>query len=147
MTLYSLDTNVISAVIDGDEVVKKRWLVARSQRQTIAMGAFVYYEVKRGLDLPRRARKYAAFQGIAAQTQILIPDVATYDIAAEIYQKLKTSGKPIGDADIIIAATALRYGAVLVTRNQKHMKHIDGLQLENWHSETRSEEYKEESSQ
>lgn len=140
MTLYSLDTNVISAVIDGDEMVKKRWLAAKAQRYHLAMSAFVYYEVKRGLDLPRRARKYAAFQGITTQTQILVPDLATYDIAAEIYQKLKASGKPIGDADIIIAATALRYGAVLVTRNQKHMKHVDGLQLENWHPEPKKEE-------
>ncbi|MFC6591435.1 PIN domain-containing protein [Deinococcus lacus] len=140
MTLYSLDTNVISAVIDGDETVKRRWLEAKAQRHTLSMSAFVYYEVKRGLDLPRRARKYAAFQGIVTQTQILVPDVATYDIAAEIYQKLKASGKPIGDADIIIAATALRYGAVLVTRNQKHMKQIDGLELENWHPESPKEE-------
>lgn len=104
------------------------------------MSAFVYYEVKRGLDLPRRARKYAAFQGITAQTQIFVPDLVTYDIAAEIYQKLKVSGKPIVNADIIIAATALRYGAALVTRNQKHMKHIEGLQLENWHPEPNKEE-------
>ena len=140
MTLYCLDTNVISAVIDGDEFVKSRWKQEKNEQNQFAMSAMTYFEVKRGLDLPRLARKYAAFLGIIQQTQNVVPDLAIYDIAAEIYQDLKTSGKPIGDADTIIAATAMRYGAVLVTRNQKHMKRVTGLTVVNWHPEDETKE-------
>lgn len=140
MTLFCLDTNVISAVIDGDEIVKKRWLQAKTEHHGLSISAMTYYEVQRGLDLPRRARKYGIFRGILAQTQVLMPDLATYDIAAEIYQDLKKNGKLIEDADIIIAATAMRFGAVLVTRNDKHMKRITGLSLERWHSKDETED-------
>lgn len=133
MTLYCLDTNVISAVIDGDAAVMGRWIETRRAGHGLALSAMTYYEVKRGLDLPRRARKYAAFQGIVQQTQMLMPDLATYDVAAEIYQDLKQQGQLIEDADIIIAATALSFGAVLVTRNLSHMNRVRSLQTENWH--------------
>lgn len=135
MTLYCLDTNVISAVIDGNALVKSRWIQAKAAQHGVAIGGITYYEVKCGLDLPLRARKYAAFQALLTQTQVLMPDLATYDVAAEIYQHLKSNGQPIGDADILIAATAMRYGAVLVTRNTKHMERIAGLALENWHDD------------
>jgi tRNA(fMet)-specific endonuclease VapC len=101
------------------------------------MSAMSYYEVKRGLELPLRARKYAAFEGILRQTQILTTDIATYDVAALIYQQLKPIGKLTEDADIIIAATAMAYGAVLVTRNTEHMNRIQGLTVENWHPESK----------
>ncbi|MFC3831563.1 MULTISPECIES: PIN domain-containing protein [Deinococcus] len=135
MTLYCLDTNVISAVMAGDQAVIKRWVGATREGHGVSLSAVTYYEVKRGLDLPRLARKYAAFQGIVAQSQILIPNLPTYDVAAQIYQDLKVSGTPIEDADILIAATALAFGATLVTRNIKHMQRITGLSLESWHAE------------
>lgn len=140
MTLYCLDTNVISAVIDGNEAVKKRWLQAKAEHHGLSISAMTYYEVQRGLDLPRLARKYGIFRAILAQTQVLMPDLATYDVAAEIYQDLKKNGNLIEDADILIAATAMRFGAVLVTRNVKHMKRITGLHLERWHPEEKTAE-------
>lgn len=144
MTLYCLDTNVISAVIDGDEIVKKRWLQAKAEHYGLSISAMTYYEVQRGLDLPQRARKYGIFRSLLAKTQVLMPDLATYDVAAEIYQDLKRNGKLIEDADIIIAATAMRFGAVLMTRNDKHMKRITGLSLERWHPKDKTNHQEEQ---
>jgi tRNA(fMet)-specific endonuclease VapC len=117
MALYCLDTNVISAVMDNDETVLLKWVSAKRAGHSLSMSAMTYYEVKRGLELPLRARKYAAFEGILRQTQILMTDVATYDVAALIYQQLKPIGKLI----------EMAYGAVLVTRNTEHMNRIQGL--------------------
>lgn len=38
----------------------------------------------------------------------------------------------IGDADILIAATALVQGLVLTTNNEAHFRRIPGLRVDNW---------------
>ena len=52
--------------------------------------------------------------------------------AADIYADLHQRGMLIGDADILIAATALEYGLDLVTNNTNHYARIVGLSLQNW---------------
>jgi tRNA(fMet)-specific endonuclease VapC len=38
----------------------------------------------------------------------------------------------IGDADILIAASALANGCGVATNNEKHFKRVPGLHIENW---------------
>ena len=41
-------------------------------------------------------------------------------------------GELIGDADILIAASALSNGCGIVTNNEAHFRRIADLQVENW---------------
>ncbi|MEI8372578.1 MAG: PIN domain-containing protein [Planctomycetota bacterium] len=52
--------------------------------------------------------------------------------AAEIYANLHRRGTLIGDADILIAATAQNHSLVLVTNNTKHFTNVTGLQILSW---------------
>jgi len=45
---------------------------------------------------------------------------------------LQQIGKPAGDMDVLIAATAMAYGHTLITRNSKHFRHIPHLVLEEY---------------
>jgi len=45
---------------------------------------------------------------------------------------LERAGTPIGVLDTLIAGTALRHGATLVTRNLKEFERIEGLAVEDW---------------
>lgn len=45
---------------------------------------------------------------------------------------LQQIGKPAGDMDVLIAATALVYGHPLVTRNRRHFRHIPHLVVEEY---------------
>jgi tRNA(fMet)-specific endonuclease VapC len=52
--------------------------------------------------------------------------------ASDIYADLYKCGQLIGDADILIAATALEHGLVLSTNNEHHFSRISGLTIDNW---------------
>lgn len=56
--------------------------------------------------------------------------------AAEAYSKIRTEmescGHPIGNMDMLIAASAISSGCTLVTYNERHFRHVPGLTLTNW---------------
>ena len=54
-------------------------------------------------------------------------------IAARIRADLEAAGTPIGPHDTLIAATALRHQATLVTRNVREFSRVPGLLWVNWH--------------
>ena len=66
---------------------------------------------------------------------LLALDEMIIDRAAAIYADLHQRGLLIGDADILIAATALAHGCALCTNNTKHFSRVQGLQLQNWLNE------------
>lgn len=46
--------------------------------------------------------------------------------------RLVKEGTSLPDADVLIACTALRYDAALVTGNTRHFMRFPGLKLEDW---------------
>ena len=51
---------------------------------------------------------------------------------SRIRLSLKQKGRPSGEADMMIVATALAGNAILVTDNTKHFQHVENVRLENW---------------
>ncbi|MGD1703844.1 PIN domain-containing protein [Okeania sp. SIO2F4] len=51
--------------------------------------------------------------------------------AAEIHIDLRRKGRPIQDADILIAATAIIHNLTLVS-NDSDMSRVEEINLENW---------------
>ena len=130
---HLLDTDTLS------EVIKDRDLrVRQAARQYLEThGSFTFsiitrYEVLRGLKAKGATRQVAAFEHWC-QTSIVLPlsdDVVVR--AADLYADLYRSGHLISDADILIAATALVHGLILITGNVAHFQHISGLPLASW---------------
>jgi len=58
--------------------------------------------------------------------------VEMWEKSIDIYVKLRTEGKIIDDADIFIASFCIVNGYTLITNNEKHFKHMEGLNIENW---------------
>jgi tRNA(fMet)-specific endonuclease VapC len=44
--------------------------------------------------------------------------------------RLRAEGLMIGDADLLIAATALQYNLTLLSNNRRHFERIEGLRIE-----------------
>lgn len=59
-------------------------------------------------------------------------DLLIAEKAADIYDELRRAGKLVEDADILIAATAMKCGMVVVTDNTEHFKRFKGLKVKNW---------------
>jgi len=73
-----------------------------------------------------------AVEGLLMGLEILEFDDKTARLFREITAHLQTLGKPAGDMDVLIAATALAEGHSLVTRNAIHFKNIPELRIEEY---------------
>jgi tRNA(fMet)-specific endonuclease VapC len=132
-----LDSNTISYYFRGDPQVVPRLQALRPA--DVGVPAIVEYELRYGL---LRLPQDAAAPRLAALTQLLRPmQLLPFDSecavhAARIRTELEAAGTPIGPHDTLIAATALRCQATLVTRNTREFSRVPGLQWLNWHEAT-----------
>ena len=130
--IYALDSNIISHIIKKNEAVRARYFDAASNGDRSVIPLMVYYEVKRGLKANDAHNRMKSFEDICYILGIIDLTSADIDVASDIYAERKPQGKPIDDADLLIAAQCLTRGYVLVTANTKHFKDIDRLQIVDW---------------
>lgn len=57
-------------------------------------------------------------------------DEDTCKIFGQQRGRLRQMGKPVGDFDLLIGATGLRYGLTVLTNNRRHFELIEGLTIE-----------------
>lgn len=129
-----LDSNTISYYFRGDPQVVPR-MQALSPTD-VGVPAIVEYELRYGLlRLPPEAAnpRLAALAALLRPIQVLPFDSGCAAHAARIRAELEAAGMPIGPHDTLIAATALRYQATLVTRNVREFSRVQDLQWLNWH--------------
>jgi tRNA(fMet)-specific endonuclease VapC len=131
-----LDSNTLSYYFRGDPQVVPR-LQALSPAE-LGVPAIVEYELLYGLlRLPPEAAepRLAALAALLRPMRVLPFDSECAAHAARIRATLEAAGTPIGPHDTLIAATALRHQATLVTRNVREFARVPGLQCLNWHQE------------
>lgn len=132
--MFLLDSNTISDYFRGDPLVVPR-LQALSPAD-VGVPAIVEYELRSAL---MRLPAEAAHPRLEALTALLRPlQIVPFDSecaaqAARIRGALEAAGTPIGPHDTLIAATALRHQATLITRNGREFSRVSGLQWLNWH--------------
>lgn len=83
----------------------------------------------------RATNSAGARQDVAALLSFVdsIPvDDAVARAFASLKAQLQAAGNSIPDFDLLIAATALVHGHILVTHNTRHFARIPGLTLDDW---------------
>ena len=107
--------------------------LARSSPADIAIPAVVVYELEFGTlrsgDPTRRKRDLERLIGAVA---ILPFDDRAAQRAARLRYDLEKVGMAIGPLDVLIAGTALAYGAKLITHNIREFERVPGLEVEDW---------------
>ena len=134
MKTFALDTNIISYLLRSDPAVSvsARLTQENDRGNMFIIPPLVYYEIKRGL-LADNAKKWLRmFEDFCEDISIGEMTLEMYDAAAQQYDNQRRIGRPVGDADLLIAAFCMVSGYTLVTNNTKHFEQIDGLQITNW---------------
>ena len=132
MSSVLLDTDALSMIMRQQQGLFDRAQIYLEEYQLFTFSIITRYEILRGLKAKNAMKQTEAFEQFCQLSQVLPLADGIVVKAAEIYGALHRQGALIGDADILIAATALVYDLPLVTNNSKHFKRIKNLRVENW---------------
>lgn len=103
-----------------------------NQYGQIAFSAMTRYEVNRGYKDQGANTQLARFSVFCRHALILPITDSVLDRASDLWVTARKTGHPRSDADLIIAATALEHGRVLVTGNTAHFAWMAGITIEDW---------------
>ena len=133
--IYALDTNIISFLLrakQNPEVVE-RFVVEIEQGNDYVIPPLSYYEIAWYLIRKKATAQLRYFHDLCQSAFVKSAmDEANLLLAAQIRAKLEEQGKPISDADILIAAYCIANDYTLVTDNTSDFIRIDGLKFVNW---------------
>ena len=128
-----LDTDICIHWLKGHPLVR------RQMQETTFAGVSISVVTKAELHFGVYYSSIAHRMDNLHRTERLLENLAILPLEDEIVRRfgelkadLRRSGTSIPDFDLLIAATALATGRVLVTNNDRHFNRIPGLTLENW---------------
>jgi tRNA(fMet)-specific endonuclease VapC len=127
-----LDSDVLSALMRRDAQVVDRAREYLESHDRLSFSLITRYEILRGLKAKQANAQLARFESFCENCLVIPVSSEIVDRASDIYGALYRQGTLIGDADILIAATALCFDLLLSTNNSAHFGRIDGLQVVNW---------------
>lgn len=127
-----LDTSFLIDLMNGDEdaVEKARELETKLVQQRIpSMTLFeLYYGVSRATESESEREKV---EGVLASKPIHAADTAVMRKAGRLAGELQNEGSPVGDGDVIIAATAEVVDEPVLTRNVEDCERL-GVDIERY---------------
>ena len=132
MTRYLLDTNIwIYLMRNRPPEVREKF--SRQRPGSIVLSPIVLGELNVGWRKSARPEANRELLEQYVQTAVLEPlEDSVADAYGEIRADLETTGTPIGENDLWIAAHAREAHCVLVTHNVGEFQRIRGLRVEDW---------------
>ena len=133
--IYLPDTNVFSRYLRGEDERVKLRLEAKlrfCRLSSVVLSELEYGAAKRpNLPTPRtRVRRPREILG--EEADYVCADAVVYGGVRAYLARLKPNAQLIGPYDLMLAAQALRLGAVLVTHNAAEFARVPQLLLEDW---------------
>lgn len=127
-----LDTDTLSAIMRRHPVAQATAHTYLVQHQRWTISQITRYEILRGLYAKGATTQLLTFNRLCAVSHVLPLSDEIITDAAQLYGTLHREGTLIGDADLLIAATARVHRMVLATNNTRHFQRITKLSLVNW---------------
>ena len=131
--IFLPDTNAVSAYLRGQDA----GLVDRMQtefphlRLSVIVVAEREFGFVHGVTSLRQRQRFDNLLGLVPVEPLTREDAAHY---ARIRSFLEKRRQGIGPMDTLIAAQALRLGAMVVTHNTREFSRVPGLKCEDWQS-------------
>jgi tRNA(fMet)-specific endonuclease VapC len=133
--IYLPDTNVFSRYLRGEDRGIKEKLEAnlRFCRLSSVVLSELEYSVAMRPDLAGlRQRVQRLREIIVDEVDYTCADAVYYGAIRAHLVRLKPNALPIGPYDLMLAAQALRLGAIVVTHNAAEFRRVPGLAVEDW---------------
>jgi tRNA(fMet)-specific endonuclease VapC len=134
MSTYSLDTDTITKLLKkhpGNQPVINRFRQEIQRNSLFVICPVVYYEMRRGLLFKGARTQLVAFEKLVESMAWKEFNARVWERASSLWPALRAQGRSHNDADVLIAAHALHYGAVIVTAILEHFQST-GASVENW---------------
>ena len=128
---YMLDPNVCLYAMRGNVSVLKKF--QEHGKEALGISSLVLAEMAYGVAKSQHVQtNMQALKQFQASMTIVPWDESAMWVYGERYHMLKSSGRKIGEVDLLLGCQALAMNAVFVTNNTREFERIDGLKLENW---------------
>jgi tRNA(fMet)-specific endonuclease VapC len=125
-----LDTDVCVALLRGHRQVLDR---RRAEPDDVAVAAITVAELFYGAEKSARPAQNRALVDEFLQTlPVLHTNLPILRLFGQLKARIERDGKPLPDADLLIAATGLARCDRLITGNTAHFERLPELQIENW---------------
>ena len=127
---YMLDTDIASYLIRGDHpgVTEK----FTELYENCVMSSITAAELQYGAKKRNNRALTQKVQSLCNLMTIIPWNEEAASAYAKLRVELEISGTPIGNMDMLIAASAVAEDATLVTNNVEHFSKIASLKIENW---------------
>lgn len=130
---WLLDTSIYSQPLKRKPVttILRRW--AQEGDQDCVICDVVRAEVEWGLHRENLDRRWVTYRRDLQSRLPVLPILpAIWSRYAVMRARQDALGRPIGDLDLLIAATAVEHDLILATINTRHFSQIEGLRWANW---------------
>lgn len=130
MKQYLLDTNICIFFLRGLYDVPQR--LEQIGRRNCHISEITVGELLYGAACSIHKEKHLRQVNELISLFAVEPIYPVLPVFADTKAQLRKQGTMIDDFDLLIGATALKHGMVLVTENVKHLSRVPGITLENW---------------
>ena len=129
---YLFDTDAISEVLRSRPLpTYLEWLGSVPRAEQFASAVSVGELFRGAYRSPARERHLRNVRERVLSAVTVLPfDAEVAQVFGEICARLERDGQRLADADVQIAATAVRHRLVLVTGNVRHFGRVPGLEIE-----------------
>ena len=130
MRQYLLDTNICIFFLRGMYGIPDR--LAKIGRKNCHISEITVGELLYGAACSANQKKHLKQINELISLLNIEPIYTVLPVYAEVKACLRKQGALIDDFDLLIGATAVVNGLVMVTDNVRHLGRIPGLRIENW---------------
>lgn len=130
MNSYLLDTNICIYYLKGMFALDK--VIQRVGSVNCFISEVTVAELKFGIENSKTPELIRPLVEALIPQFTITPIFDSLDIYAKEKSRLRKTGFLIDDFDLIIGATAIHHGMILVTNNTKHLNRLSGIQIEDW---------------
>ena len=130
MNKYLLDTNICIFLFKGKYNLNDR--INKIGFKNCCISEITLAELKYGAECSDRVFENNKMVNEFANELTILPIYNSLSLYAKEEARLRKAGNLIDDFDLLIGVTAVANNMILVSDNEKHLKRISKLKIENW---------------